>query len=93
MDALKPPTVPAYRVVSESLRQRIVRGDVETGQAFPTETALAAHYGVHRSTIREGLRQLEQDGLLQRVGKRLVVTIPVTKIWRMRQSVRCACTK
>ncbi|MEY4420338.1 MAG: hypothetical protein RLZZ498_934 [Pseudomonadota bacterium] len=76
MDALKPPTVPAYRVVSESLRQRIVRGDVETGQAFPTETALAAHYGVHRSTIREGLRQLEQDGLLQRVGKRLVVTIP-----------------
>lgn len=67
---------PAYRAVSESLRQRITRGDVPTGQALPTETALAAQFGMHRSTIREGLRQLEQDGLLQRVGKRLIVTIP-----------------
>lgn len=67
---------PAYRVVSDSLRQRIVRGDVPAGQAFPTETELSTQYGVHRSTIREGLRQLEQDGLLRRVGKRLIVSIP-----------------
>lgn len=67
---------PAYRVVSERLRQRITRGDVPPGQALPTETELAVQFGMHRSTIREGLRQLEQDGLLQRVGKRLIVTIP-----------------
>jgi len=76
MDTPKPPATPAYRVISESLRQRIVRGQVQTGQAFPTETELATHYGVHRSTVREGLRQLEQDGLLQRMGKRLIVSIP-----------------
>jgi GntR family transcriptional regulator, transcriptional repressor for pyruvate dehydrogenase complex len=78
MDPAKP-SAPAYRVVSENLRQRIVRGDVPAGQAFPTETELSAQFGVHRSTIREGLRQLEQDGLLRRVGKRLVVTIPQHK--------------
>lgn len=76
MDMPKPPATPAYRVISESLRQRIVRGEVQTGQAFPTETDLATQYGVHRSTVREGLRQLEQDGLLQRMGKRLIVSIP-----------------
>lgn len=76
MESPKPASIPAYRVVSDSLRQRIVRGDVPAGQAFPTETELSAQYGVHRSTIREGLRQLEQDGLLRRVGKRLIVSIP-----------------
>ena len=79
MDTTKLQITPAYRVVSESLRQRIVRGEVQTGQNFPTETDLATQYGVHRSTIREGLRQLEQDGLLQRMGKRLVVSIPQHK--------------
>jgi len=67
---------PAYRVVSDDLRQRIVRGEVSQGDAIPTEGELASSYGVHRSTIREGLRQLEQDGLLRREGKKLVVSIP-----------------
>ena len=79
MDIPKLQMTPAYRVVSDDLRQRIVRGEVQAGQAFPTETDLATRFGVHRSTIREGLRQLEQDGLLQRMGKRLVVSIPQHK--------------
>ncbi len=70
---------PAYRVVSEELRQRIVRGVVPEAAALPTETELAQSFGVHRSTVREGLRQLEQDGLVKRVGKKLIVTIPSHK--------------
>ncbi|MDO9570778.1 MAG: FCD domain-containing protein [Hydrogenophaga sp.] len=76
MDIEKLQLQPAYRVVSDDLRQRIVRGEVLQGDAIPTEGELAASYGVHRSTIREGLRQLEQDGLLRREGKKLVVSIP-----------------
>ena len=76
MDIEKLQLLPAYRVVSDDLRQRIVRGEVLPGEAIPTEGDLAARYGVHRSTIREGLRQLEQDGLLRREGKKLLVTIP-----------------
>jgi DNA-binding FadR family transcriptional regulator len=67
---------PAYRVLSEALRQRIVRGDAPEASALPTEGELAISFGVHRSTVREGLRQLEQDGLVKRVGKKLIVTIP-----------------
>lgn len=76
MDITKLQMTPAYRVVSDDLRQRIVRGEIQEGKPFPIETDLASRFGVHRSTIREGLRQLEQEGLLKRVGKRLIVTIP-----------------
>ena len=68
--------LPAYRVVSDDLRARIVRCEIAEGESLPTETALAESYGVHRSTIREGLRQLEQEGLLCRSGKKLLVRLP-----------------
>lgn len=68
--------VPAYRVVCDDLRQRIVRGEILPGAALPTEADLGERFGVQRSTIREGLRQLEQEGLLRRDGKKLVVSVP-----------------
>jgi len=72
----KPRSVPAYRVVCDHLRQRIVGGEIGAGDALPIEAELSAHYGVHRSTVREALRQLEQEGLCQRMGKKLVVKLP-----------------
>ena len=76
MNTSAPRFRPAYRQISENLRQRIVRGEVPAGQALPTETELSLNLGVHRSTVREGLRQLEQDGLVRRVGKKLIVSVP-----------------
>jgi len=76
MDIEKLQFSPAYRLVSEDLRRRIVSGELQQGDALPTETELATGFGVHRSTIREALRQLEQDGLLRRDGKRLLAATP-----------------
>jgi DNA-binding FadR family transcriptional regulator len=76
LDIQKLQLKPAYRVITEDLRQRIVSGRLKQGDALPTETDLATRFGVHRSTIREGLRQLEQDGLVRRDGKRLIVSMP-----------------
>lgn len=67
---------PAYQALSVDLRQRIVAGEIQPGEPLPTEADLAQSYGVHRSTVREGLRHLEQDGLLKRAGKKLMVTVP-----------------
>lgn len=67
---------PAYRVLSADLRRRIVDGSLAQGAALPTEADLAERFGVHRSTVREGLRQLEQEGLLRRDGKKLLVSMP-----------------
>jgi DNA-binding FadR family transcriptional regulator len=55
----------------------ILRGDLKTGEQLPTESQLAENFGVNRSTIREGIRQLENEGLVRREGrKRLCVTVP-----------------
>lgn len=67
---------PAYKVVSDDLRQRIVRGEIAPGDSLPIESELAERYGVHRSTLREALRHLEQDGLVRRDGKKLLVQVP-----------------
>jgi DNA-binding FadR family transcriptional regulator len=67
----------AYQVVSRELRRMIVAGDLKAGDQLPTETALAGQFGVNRSTVREGLRQLENEGLVSREGrKRLTVSVP-----------------
>lgn len=46
------------------------------GDALQTETELATQFGVNRSTVREGIRHLEQTGLVERHGKKLIVTRP-----------------
>lgn len=70
---------PAYRVVSEKIRNAIISGEIKAGELLPTETDLAEQFGVTRSTIREAIRLLEHGGILGRADrKRLVVTLPKT---------------
>jgi DNA-binding FadR family transcriptional regulator len=68
----------AYQAVARSISQRVLSGDWPVGMALPGEFALADAFGVHRSTIREAIRVLEQDGLLVRPQgtKQLLVNAP-----------------
>ncbi len=69
--------MPAYKMVSGAIEERIVRGELKPGTQLQTEQALAEQFGVNRSTVREAIRQLEQEGLIERGGgKRLHVTMP-----------------
>jgi DNA-binding FadR family transcriptional regulator len=69
---------PAYLRVSEAIRARILRRELQEGYPLPTETELARQFEVNRSTVREALRKLESAGLLarRRGSKRLFVTRP-----------------
>ena len=69
---------PAYRIVSRALEQKILSGDIAIGDTLPSELALAEQLKVNRSTVREAIRLLEQDGLVRRRqgGKKLFVTVP-----------------
>ncbi|MBA1145785.1 FadR family transcriptional regulator [Ectothiorhodospiraceae bacterium WFHF3C12] len=68
---------PAYKVVCDAIERQILSGRLEEGDQLPTETDLASQLGVNRSTVREGLRLLEQRGLLRRGGgRRLHVAVP-----------------
>lgn len=51
----------------EILRQSIAGGNYRAGDRLPSETELVARYKVSRSTVREAITALAQDGLLYRV--------------------------
>jgi DNA-binding GntR family transcriptional regulator len=69
--------LPAYQAVSRELQALIVGGQLSPGDQLPSETDLAERFGVNRSTVREGIRQLESEGLLRREGrKRLLIAVP-----------------
>ncbi|GLY90343.1 GntR family transcriptional regulator [Actinoallomurus iriomotensis] len=51
--------------VYERLRAEIVAGVFDAGAPLP-EVALADRYGTSRTPVREALRRLEQDGLVER---------------------------
>lgn len=50
--------------VFEQLKRRIVEGEVRPGAALPAERTLATMLGVNRNAVREGLKRLEQAGLV-----------------------------
>ena len=50
--------------VADAIRQAIISGQLQAGQSLPAERALAAQFGVNRSSIREALLRLEAWGLI-----------------------------
>ncbi len=69
--------IPAYKALSDAIERQIVACELPSGTLLPTETALAEQFAVHRSTVREAIRQLEQEGLVVRgAGRRLQVALP-----------------
>jgi len=52
--------------VREELASRIASGAIEPGTKMPPEPELASELGVSRSTLREALRSLEEDGFVSR---------------------------
>ena len=57
---------PAYKNVSEAILKDIIDGRLTVGKRLPSEHKLAEQFGVHRSTVREGIRLLEETGVLRR---------------------------
>jgi len=64
----------AYRKVADALAARITRRELAEGDRLPSELELARQFAVHRSTVREAMRELESAGLLRRErGSRLMM--------------------
>jgi GntR family transcriptional regulator of arabinose operon len=57
---------PKHLQIKEELHRAIQEGEYVDGQRIPTEVELASKFGVSRPTMARALRDLEQDGKLQR---------------------------
>lgn len=70
-------STPVYIKVAEAIEEEIVSGRIQPGERIGTEADLCAAFGVNRSTVREGIRQLEQSGMIRRdKSRQLVASIP-----------------
>ncbi len=70
-------SMPNYRRVTLAIEEQILGGKMKPGDPLPTEQDLAEQLGVNRSTLREGLRALENAGFVKRAGgKKLIVSVP-----------------
>ncbi|HTW16766.1 MAG TPA: FCD domain-containing protein [Nocardioides sp.] len=56
--------VPAYAVIADRLRTRILSGELRPGERLPSEADLMAQFGFSRSTIREATRILASENLV-----------------------------
>jgi len=56
----------AYNLVAQSLRNRILSGNLQPGSQLPPERVLCAEFGVSRITIRRAMRILEEELLVRR---------------------------
>lgn len=78
------------------LLEEVLEGDLRPGEIL-VETALGKRFGVSRTPIREALRMLEQDGILERVnrGMRVRQTSPeeVLEIYGVRTILEAAAAR
>ncbi|WP_405864965.1 MULTISPECIES: GntR family transcriptional regulator [unclassified Streptomyces] len=63
-----------HEEIADALRRAIDREEYAVGGRLPSETELAAHYGVSRGTVRQAVAALTAEGLIgSRQGARRVV--------------------
>ncbi|MEU3046157.1 MULTISPECIES: GntR family transcriptional regulator [Streptomyces] len=62
--------LPLWYQVSQSLRASILGRSPEASLRLPTEEQLARHYGVSVLTMRQALKELEEEGLISRHRRR-----------------------
>ncbi len=61
-------TRPIGEMAYVSLKEAIVKGDLHPGQRL-VESALSAQMGISRIPVREAIKKLEQDGLIEKLEK------------------------
>jgi GntR family transcriptional regulator len=54
-----------WQQVADHVREQILNGTYAAGQPLPSEEALSAEFGVSRPTIREGIKTLVAEGLVE----------------------------
>jgi GntR family transcriptional regulator len=60
-----PQNQPMYRYIADDLRTKINTGQLKPNDKLPTEGDLSKQYDASRNTVREAIRRLTDEGLLE----------------------------
>jgi len=58
--------VPLYYQLADHLRDKMINNTLRIGEPIPSENELIRQYGISRGTVREALRILSREGLIER---------------------------
>ena len=58
---------PMYRQIAGAIRAQIESGELKPGDALPTESALQAQFAVSRVTVRQALKQLTEQAIIESI--------------------------
>ena len=58
-----------YRDIKADILRKITKGDWRPGASIPNEIELAASYGVARATVNRAMRELAEEGIIERKRK------------------------
>ncbi len=84
---------PKYRQLLDTLRRSIQNGTYQVRDKIPSENELSERYDVSRVTVRRALKELEEEGLLERrQGKGTFVSMPrIQRDLKMVTSFHASC--
>lgn len=69
--------IPIYYRLADDIKQQIISGQLKPGDTVPTELQLCNQYGISRMTVRQGIKLLTEEGLVESFrGKGSFVTSP-----------------
>ena len=81
------PRILPYATVKSALRERIARGGWQAGVRLPSERELVQQFGCARMTVHRALRELEEEGLIERrqgSGSYVAELHPISNILQVR---------
>jgi GntR family transcriptional regulator len=81
--AARSPFVPKHRRVEEEIAARIHRGEYAPGDMLPSQRDLSASLGVTLMTLRQALRTLSDQGLVQQQPGRGTFVTPPSPAYRL----------
>lgn len=58
---------PMYRQIADALREKISAGELKPGDALPTESSLQEAFNVSRVTVRQALKLLTEDHIVESI--------------------------
>lgn len=58
------PIQPVYRQLMDSIKSKIVNGELKLGDRLPSEREMAKKYGINRMTVRNAIKNLVAEGTL-----------------------------
>ena len=56
-----------YQQIADTIMEKISNGELQPGDALPSELDLKDQYGVSRDTIRQAIKSLVEEDILERI--------------------------